>query len=82
MQIGLLSSLYNLLHAHGTRIITVLDILCDTAGEQHRLLGYDANLRPQEGHADARRWTSIDQLEQIRERQVCLILQLQFLVCF
>lgn len=62
MQIGLLSSLYNLLHAHGTRIIAILDILSDTAVEQHWLLGYDANLRPQEGHADAHRWTSIDQL--------------------
>lgn len=62
MEEGFLRRLHNLLHAHVTRVVPVLNVLGDAAVKQHRLLGHDADLGPQEGHVDLGRRPPVNQL--------------------
>lgn len=48
MQKSLLRRLYDLLHADGARIISILDVFCYSAVKKYRFLRYNSNLRPQE----------------------------------
>lgn len=64
MQLGFLGGRDDLIHADLPQVVSVLDVLCDTAVEQDGLLGHDANLGAQEGHADTSRVVAINQLQE------------------
>ena len=59
---------HNLLRADRAHVVSVGDVLCNAAVKQHRLLGHNANLSPQERHADRLRRVPIYQLN-TRQRQ-------------
>lgn len=63
MKEGLLCRLHNFLHAHGARVVPILNVLGDAAVKQHRLLGHDADLGPQEGHVNFGGRSTINQLQ-------------------
>lgn len=52
MKEGFLCCLSDFLHAHVAHIVSILNVLSDAAVKQHRLLGHNADLGPQEGHVD------------------------------
>ena len=64
MKLGFLSGRDDLIHADFPRVVTVLDVLLDAAVKQDGLLGHDANLGTQEGHADTSRVMAINQLQE------------------
>lgn len=63
MELGLLGSGDDLIHADFPHVVAILDVLGDAAVEQHGLLGHDANLGPQEGHVDTAGVVAINQLQ-------------------
>lgn len=63
VELGLLCSGNDLIHADFPHVVTILDVLSDAAVEQHGLLGHDANLGPQEGHVDTGGVVAINQLQ-------------------
>lgn len=64
MELGFLGGRDDLVQADFPRVVAVLDVLFDAAVEQDGLLGHDANLRAQEGHADTRRVMAVYQLRE------------------
>lgn len=68
MQKSFLRRVHNLFHGEAAGVVAILDILCNGAVEQHRLLRHDADLRSQEGHVDAVRRSAVNQLKITGER--------------
>lgn len=64
MKLGLLGGRDDLVHADLPGVVPVFDVLGYAAVEQDGLLGHDANLGPQEGHADTGRVVAINQLQE------------------
>lgn len=64
MKLGFLSSYDDLIRADVPRVVTILDVFCNAAVKQDRLLGHNANLSTQEGHTDACRVVAINQLQE------------------
>lgn len=52
MKEGFLCRLSDFLHAHVAHVVSILNVLGDAAVKQHRLLGHNTDLGPQEGHVD------------------------------
>lgn len=64
VKLGFLGGIDDLIHADFPQVVAVLDVLLDAAVKQDGLLGHDANLGTQEGHADSSRVMAINQLQE------------------
>ena len=71
MELGLLCGGHDVVHADLPCVVTVADVVGDAAVEQDGLLGDDANLGAQEGHAHPGGLMSVDQLHQRHSQRGC-----------